>query len=92
MGLRFRIFASNGSREDSNKTGRGELPGQRRVVSEGLSEIMVLVPTKIASIMLRCLCISTEVNGVDNFTGMPFPSESTAAINPSALCAHFSCI
>lgn len=49
IGLRFIIAASFGRRGDWNITGRGERPGQRRVVSEGLSVRRVLVPTIMAS-------------------------------------------
>lgn len=80
IGLCLRISASAGMRAEAKITGRGDLPGHSRVVSDGLSEIIVLVPARIASAIARSRCISTDVSGFDSFTGIPPPWAFMAAI------------
>ena len=77
IGSLFHILSESGSRDDRKMTGRGECPGHRRVVSDGLSLSKVLVPTIMASTMARCPCISTMPTGpeirIGRYSGIALP-------------------
>ena len=85
MQSRENTVAFSGMRGERNVTGRGLPPGQSLVVREGLSIIMVLLPTKMASYRARWECISTDVAAFDNLMLRGVPSWLMAAMNPSLL-------
>ena len=62
----------------------GFFPGHKRVVSEGLSDMAVRLPTIMADSSDRHLCTSLSVSSWDIFTGCCPPPLSL----PSADCAH----
>lgn len=75
-------------RGESNITGLGQLPGQQRVVREGLSESRVPVPTMMASQSERSRCMRARVAGEDISIGEP----SGAFSFPCEVSAHFRSI